>query len=641
MRPVGFVGLWLLAVVSIQAVVVNMDMNARKFEPMVAFLCNKPAMHRTPNGWQADTDDSKSCLSSPVQILSYCKTLYPDHEVTNVLQASYKVTIPNWCRFNATHCHKHGNHTVRPFRCLVGPFQSDALLVPEHCIFDHYHDSRVCNEFDECNKTAMSKCALRQMTTQSFAMLWPCKEPGHFSGVEFVCCPKEHSSDMEEDVETTPSTPASIKKPESSLNDYTAYLKGDSQYLGKYSNEHEKFKAAEKVMQQVEVERNTKMMKEWKNARERVREMKKTDPKQAMQLNKELTERYNKIYKAYGQETILEKKQLIAIHQQRVQSNINVKKRNLMKALQSYLEENHVNVHRIEKTAIAYIRVEQKDRTHAIKHYQHLHDTDPKEASNIRERVIEHLNLIDERIRRMLDWLKRNSAVDRDVRPKVEKFLAKFQGINANSMKYLLHEDPAPEETPAENEKSDDYSDGDDDDDDDDEAVTEIDDKVKPTKAEPDEPEEQQQEQQPEQQQAPQQQQMLEERPPIFDSESIEDERPTYIERPAHEHVQQNRPKYHAHSGQQPFIAEQVSLDHLYNNSPANSVVGIAIGGVAVFIIILVAVVMLRRRSQRQRVTHGFVEVDPAASPEERHVANMQMNGYENPTYRYFEMQNQ
>ena len=33
----------------------------------------------------------------------------------------------------------------------------------------------------------------------------------------------------------------------------------------------------------------------------------------------------------------------------------------------------------------------------------------------------------------------------------------------------------------------------------------------------------------------------------------------------------------------------------------------------------------------------GFVEVDQTASPEERHVASMQMNGYENPTYKYFE----
>jgi amyloid beta A4 protein len=58
-----------------------------------------------------------------------------------------------------------------------------------------------------------------------------------------------------------------------------------------------------------------------------------------------------------------------------------------------------------------------------------------------------------------------------------------------------------------------------------------------------------------------------------------------------------------------------------------------------VFVIIVVAIVMLRKRSQRrQPITHGFVEVDPAASPEERHMANMQMNGYENPTYKYFEL---
>lgn len=34
----------------------------------------------------------------------------------------------------------------------------------------------------------------------------------------------------------------------------------------------------------------------------------------------------------------------------------------------------------------------------------------------------------------------------------------------------------------------------------------------------------------------------------------------------------------------------------------------------------------------------GFIEVDQAATPEERHVANMQINGYENPTYKYFEV---
>jgi hypothetical protein len=61
---------------------------------------------------------------------------------------------------------------------------------------------------------------------------------------------------------------------------------------------------------------------------------------------------------------------------------------------------------------------------------------------------------------------------------------------------------------------------------------------------------------------------------------------------------------------------------------------GIAVGSITVFIVIVVGVVIIRRRSvQRQ----SFVEVDQVASPEERHVAKMQMNGYENPTYKYFE----
>lgn len=36
-----------------------------------------------------------------------------------------------------------------------------------------------------------------------------------------------------------------------------------------------------------------------------------------------------------------------------------------------------------------------------------------------------------------------------------------------------------------------------------------------------------------------------------------------------------------------------------------------------------------------------LVQVDAAVTPEERHLTKMQQNGYENPTYKFFEqMQN-
>jgi len=71
---------------------------------------------------------------------------------------------------------------------LAGPFQSDALLVPEHCLFDHIHNQTRCWDFDQWNRTATGACRDRGMRVKSFAMLLPCGIDV-FSGVEFVCCP--------------------------------------------------------------------------------------------------------------------------------------------------------------------------------------------------------------------------------------------------------------------------------------------------------------------------------------------------------------------------------------------------------------------------------------------------------------------
>merc|ERR1712180_223340 len=65
--------------------------------------------------------------------------------------------------------------------------------------------------------------------------------------------------------------------------------------------------------------------------------------------------------------------------------------------------------------------------------------------------------------------------------------------------------------------------------------------------------------------------------------------------------------------------------------------VTLAFAGIALMVALLVGVVVLKRRAARFPSHQGFIEVDTAASPEEKHVANMQINGYENPTYKYFE----
>ncbi|GLD72471.1 amyloid-beta precursor protein [Lates japonicus] len=70
------------------------------------------------------------------------------------------------------------------------------------------------------------------------------------------------------------------------------------------------------------------------------------------------------------------------------------------------------------------------------------------------------------------------------------------------------------------------------------------------------------------------------------------------------------------------------------------AIIGLMVGGVVIATIIAITLVMLRKK-QYTSIHHGVIEVDAAVTPEERHLSKMQQNGYENPTYKFFEqMQN-
>lgn len=88
------------------------------------------------------------------------------------------------------------DNNISLFRFITeGPFQSDALLVPEGCLFDHIHNASRCWPFSRWNQTGSAACQERNMQMRSFAMLLPCGI-SLFSGVEFVCCPKHFKGEL-------------------------------------------------------------------------------------------------------------------------------------------------------------------------------------------------------------------------------------------------------------------------------------------------------------------------------------------------------------------------------------------------------------------------------------------------------------
>ncbi|XP_046981363.1 amyloid-beta-like protein [Schistocerca americana] len=110
---------------------------AAHFEPQVAVLCEKGAgaaqYHSQYMGetgrWMPDTASKPaSCRKDKLEILEYCKKVYPKRDITNIVEASHYQRISNWCRVGHKKCKSSHYEWVKPYRCL-GESSLHAVLV--------------------------------------------------------------------------------------------------------------------------------------------------------------------------------------------------------------------------------------------------------------------------------------------------------------------------------------------------------------------------------------------------------------------------------------------------------------------------------------------------------------------------------
>ncbi|XP_026564760.1 amyloid-like protein 2 isoform X3 [Pseudonaja textilis] len=174
----------------IEALAANGGIGFAVAEPQIAMFCGKLNMHVNiqTGKWETDPSGTKSCFGRKEEILQYCQEIYPDLQITNVVEANEPVNIKNWCKKGKKQCKGH-TYIVVPFKCLVGEFVSDVLLVPEKCRFFHRERMDVCKSHQYWHTVAKEACLTEGMILHSYGMLLPCGVD-QFHGTEYVCCPQ-------------------------------------------------------------------------------------------------------------------------------------------------------------------------------------------------------------------------------------------------------------------------------------------------------------------------------------------------------------------------------------------------------------------------------------------------------------------
>lgn len=657
-----FLAAYLLSLAQLQGAA---EVPVAHFEPQVAMLCHSKddayhSQYMTEAGrWTTDSQHKFTCAKEKMDILEYCKKVYPKHDITNIVESSRFVKITNWCRVGHSKC----KHTawVKPFRCLEGPFQSDALLVPENCLFDHIHNQTKCWEFERWNQTAAQACLDRSMSLRTFAMLLPCGI-SLFSGVEFVCCPSkadkiplkktvvpalpmggsevfdnvddgeddldpdddEDSEDDEEDDDydgyddILSSSTTSTQAPTTEPPRPTTGIPTPDPYFTNFDPraEHQAYKEAQQRLEELHREKVTKVMKDWSDLEERYQDMRSSDPKLAEEFKQRMTLRFQQTVQSLEEEGNAEKHQLVAMHQQRVMAHINQRKKEAMTCYTQALNDSPINTHRVQKCLQKLLRALHKDRHHTISHYRHLLTSSLEQAEREKSITLEHLVDIDHMVNQSLQMLDRFPELS-----------SKISQLMSDYMQALRSKDDTPGSLLSMTR----------------EAEAAILDKYRADVTALQEDKERERVLEKERKEAHKRERTeLREEARKYDPETVEDEHSTETGP-----LTSAAPVLHE---QQPQLYAHAMTHDISHNEPTYSVRRevyrdtkslyfiLAFAGIALMIAVLMGGAVLRRRSARSPQNQGFIEVDQAATPEERHVANMQINGYENPTYKYFEV---
>lgn len=733
----------------IEALVANAAAGFAVSEPQVAMFCGKLNMHvNVQTGkWEPDPSGSKSCFQTKEEILQYCQEVYPDFQITNVVEANQPVSIDNWCKKGKKNCKGH-SHIVLPYKCLVGDFVSDVLLVPEKCKFFHKERMDVCESHQHWQNVAREACMTEVMVLHSYGMLLPCAVD-QFRGTEYVCCPQarkieeplskdddEEDDDEEEEEEEEELDYESYKSEfptEADVEDFTAAAEDEEEevededdvvedrdyYYDNYKdedyneettaepsngrtlsnkdiltdvkavcsqeavtgpcramfprwyfdinqkkcvrfiyggcggnrnnfqseeycmavckvtipttpapvddvdiyletpaddNEHARF---QKAKEQLEVRHRNRMdraKKEWEDAERQAKNLPKAEKQTLMQ-------HYQATVKALEKEAAHEKQQLVETHLERVEAMLNDKRRVALENYLSALQADSPRPHRILQSLKRYVRAENKDRLHTIRHYQHVLTVDPEKAAQMKSQVMTHLRVIEERMNQSLSLLYKVPYVAEQIQDEIDELfqeqhwdMDQFTSSFSESQGDVRVSSEESEETPIGEGKP-----------------------FRPVQ--------------------------VKTFPAI--SESEESSRDSYLPVRKGSGMADNKPLIGAEEKilnskadkkvvidetldvkEMIFNAERVSglvdepdTDESLRNEfsfSSGTLIGLLVIAVAIATIIVISLVLLRKR-QYGTISHGIVEVDPMLTPEERHLNKMQNHGYENPTYKYLE----
>jgi len=613
---------------------------SEKFTPKVAIHCGKVPFYTDlkTGTWVADSEGATVCDKENKEVVvSYCKKVYPTLNVINIVEVNEPVLFNNWCEPGQTECTTLGQ--VVPYKCLLQEYEADALMVPNGCHFDHLHDENLCLSHDQWKLKAQAKCSQgSNKKLNDYGILLSCGTDV-FTGVEFVCCPtKEQEKEAKEAEELFVDMPDYDDMddertfPAVDVAALSSGIKGFQRHMPLVTEgcDYHDFAPKKAALEDKHRSRIAAVVEEWDEAERRYSKLKQRDPNAAQEKMRRTLEVFKETVAALEAEAKEEKDRLRNEKNRCINSNIDNDKRIAMMAYIEAIQEKVPSPEKILSTVRKFIQVCEHDRVHSLRHFEHVRNRDPQKADNMRNELLEHLKGLNTLVNESMSLLTY-----------LPEIAAKFGLSDASDVilkpRIVMPEAPKEEEhhheeipkelRPTQIKKT--------------KKEKKVK-KIKKTKNTPkkekkveeerkstllpteDVPKVEKVEKTPEVEQIPEEEPVKDKVIPVEEEEDMtrdirfkDEDETEYAEDKKEEEI--DLPK---------------QVEDVFTKKPSTGfamVIGLSCGALVIMLGILVALVVRMRRNMYTRVMIPTEDID-----DQQHLVEMQKNGFENPTYKFY-----
>jgi len=431
-----------------------------------------------------------SCVDNEESMLGFCRLAYPSLNIANIIQLDVELKFKNWCELlpsktdEIPRC-KPSNlleESTRSYRCLHDNSQvEDQFIETNDCSIKRIQRPNDCYRAEKWQELATLDCAQKDtVLNTTLSPVHPCGL-SQFRGFKFVCCALKDIEDKN-DYETNLAEDDSIEKllvvPQTStveaprriiamslgsrepnwMRDYQQW-NVDSGYFAddediddereeiklsspKQSHltitEHERFTKEKSEFKRKYTDEFNKIKTRWQTRQNELKTLALEDPSRA-QTEYERTEiEFRQDYGFLKQTAVRERARINQLHENNLDSTLDIAKVDTQTKLNAAWKENPLKAENLKQTLYNYLHVLLRDRIHLVNRYSRLQAVEPEQAKLKRRSIHERLRSIANQINQALNKLRQYPTIQSKIQSTINELIDEYAEVNQAADRLLI-----------------------------------------------------------------------------------------------------------------------------------------------------------------------------------------------------------